>query len=55
MNNNSTTIGDGLNYIEDGIEVEQCKLVFKLIFEAMHQEQHYKMMMGLEEENLEEN
>lgn len=39
----------GFNYIDDGSDVEQCKKVFELIFTAMHQEQHYKMMMGIED------
>ena len=39
-----------INFVEDGTDVEQYKTVFKLIFEAMQQEQHYKMMMNIEEE-----
>lgn len=39
-------ISDGLNYVEDCDDVELYKSVFKLIFEALHQEQHYNMMMG---------
>lgn len=50
INESPALISDGLNFIEDGIDVEQYKLVFKLIFEAMRQEQHYKMMMNIEEE-----
>lgn len=50
MNDSPAVISDGFNYIDDGVDVEQCKAVFKLIFEAMHQEQHYKMMMGIEDE-----
>lgn len=44
--NNPTGISDGLNYVEDCVDAEQYKTVFKLIFESLHQEQHYKMMMG---------
>ena len=35
MEESSSTVSDGLNYIEDGTDVEQYKLVFKLIFESM--------------------
>lgn len=41
-------IADGFNIIETGFDVEQIKEVFKMIFEAMQQEQHYKMMMNTE-------
>ena len=49
MNDSPAVISDGFNYIDDGSDVEQCKKVFELIFTAMHQEQHYKMMMGIED------
>jgi hypothetical protein len=45
---NSTGVVDGLNYVEDCVDAEQYKAVLKLIFEAMHQEQHYNMMMGID-------
>ena len=38
----------GLNYVEDCVDAEQYKTVLRLIFEAMHQEQHYNMMMGID-------
>ena len=41
-------IADGFNIIETGFDAEQIKEVFKMIFEAMQQEQHYKMMMNIE-------
>lgn len=43
-------IADGFNIIETGFDVEQIKDVFKMIFEAMQQEQHYKMMMNADED-----
>ena len=49
INDSPALISDGLNFVEDGTDVEQYRLVFKLIFEAMQQEQHYKMMMNIEE------
>ena len=43
---NSVGFSDGLNYVDDCADIELYKAVFKLIFEALEQEQHYKMMMG---------
>ena len=43
-------IADGFNIIETGFDAEQIKEVFKMIFEAMQQEQHYKMMMNADED-----
>lgn len=45
--NNPHGITDGLNYVEETDDVEPYKEVFHLIFEALNQEQHYKMMMGI--------
>lgn len=50
MNDSFAVISDGFNYIDDGSDTELCKKVFELIFKAMHQEQHYKMMMGIDDE-----
>ncbi len=50
INDSPALISDGLNFVEDGTDVEQYRAVFKLIFEAMQQEQHYKMMMNIEDE-----
>jgi wobble nucleotide-excising tRNase len=36
---------DGLNFIDDCTDATTHKNVFKLIFEALQQEQHYNMMM----------
>ncbi len=35
---------DGLNYVEDCDDVDAYKKVFKMIFEALGQYQHYNMM-----------
>ena len=45
--NNPKGISDGLDYVEDYDNAEQYKEVFKLIFEVMHQNKHYNMMMGI--------
>jgi wobble nucleotide-excising tRNase len=44
--NNPNGISDGLNYVEDCDDVEAYKRVFRMIFEALGQNQHYKMMSG---------
>ena len=44
--NNPNGISDGLNYVEDCDDVEAYKKVFKLIFDALSQSQHYNMMMN---------
>jgi wobble nucleotide-excising tRNase len=43
---NSVGLSDGLNYVDDCADITLYKDVFKLIFEALQQEQHYNMMMG---------
>lgn len=47
LDTNSNSISDGLNYIDDCLDVNQCKSTFEMIFELMNQGQHYKMMMGI--------
>lgn len=42
LNDNSAE----LNYIDDGTDIEQYRTVFRLIFEVMNHEQHYRMMMN---------
>ena len=49
INANSVGFSDGLNYVDDCTDITLYKDVFKLIFEALEQEQYYKMMMGEEE------
>ncbi len=44
--NNPNGISDGLNYVEDCEDVDAYKRVFKMIFDALGQGQHYKMMTG---------
>ena len=45
----ATTYGvnDGLHYVDDVIDIEQCRETFREIFHHMDQEQHYKMMMSI--------
>lgn len=44
---NSIGINDGMNYVDDCIDVAQSREIFEMIFTLMNQEQHYKMMMGI--------
>ena len=44
--NNPNGISDGLNYVEDCEDVDAYMRVFKMIFDALGQSQHYKMMTG---------
>lgn len=46
INANALSLTDGLHYVDDSTDIEQCKSVFKLVFETMQQGQHYSMMMG---------
>jgi wobble nucleotide-excising tRNase len=55
LGSHAAGMGDGLHYIDDCTDMEQYKAVFKLIFAALDQEQHYKMMMGENANNLQEN
>jgi wobble nucleotide-excising tRNase len=45
----SVGFSDGLNYVDDCVDIDVYKNVFKTIFEALEQEQHYNMMMGEDE------
>lgn len=44
--NNPNGISDGLNYVEDCEDDEAYKRVFQMIFDALGQSQHYKIMTG---------
>ena len=45
----ATTYGvnDGLHYVDDVIDIEQCRETFREIFHHMVQDQHFKMMMNI--------
>lgn len=45
ISNNSFGINDGMNYVDEVIDPDLCRTVFKMIFDCTHQEQHYKMMI----------
>ena len=45
----SAVASDGMHYVDDCADVNVYRDTFKLIFEALRQEQHYNMMMGAPE------
>lgn len=42
----SLGVTDGINYVDDCVDVSQTKETFKKIFTLMNQSQHYEMMMN---------
>ena len=46
INANSVGINDGINFVDDCVDIEQTKETFRMVFVLMNQEQHYEMMMG---------
>ena len=47
INASSMGMHDGMDFVEDCIDAEECRNIFKMIFESMNQKQHYDMMMGI--------
>ena len=45
----ATTYGvnDGLHYVDDVIDIDQCRDTFQMIVHHMGQDQHFNMMMGI--------
>ena len=45
---NASTIGmnDGMDFVEECLNAEECRKIFAMIFDQMGQMQHYNMMMG---------
>ena len=48
INTTASRFDDEIDYIDSGIDVQQCRKTFKMIFQLMGQEQHYNMMMGID-------
>ena len=46
INANSVGINDGINFVDDCVDIEQTKETFRMVFALMNQEQHYEMMMS---------
>ncbi len=47
LDQNRGHLDDGINLDSSSFDLNQSRKVFKLIFDLMHQEQHYKLMMGI--------
>lgn len=45
---NASGVNDGMNYVDDCVDVEVCRETFRMIFRYMEQEQHFSMMMGIQ-------
>jgi len=45
LNTGSTHITDGLDFVDDCVDVEQCRQTFEMIFDTLGQIQHFNMMM----------
>ncbi len=44
INANSIGMNDGMDFVEESLNAEECRKIFEMIFEAMNQKQHYDMM-----------
>ena len=45
INANSIGMNDGMDFVDESLNVEECRQIFEMIFDAMNQRQHYDMMM----------
>lgn len=45
---NASSVNDGMNYVNDCVDVDTCRNTFKMIFRYMEQEQHFNMMIGIQ-------
>lgn len=43
---NSVGINDGINFVDECVDISQTKETFRMVFTLMEQKQHYDMMMG---------
>ena len=41
----SSSVNDGINYVDDYMDTDQCRSIFEMIFREMQQGQHFDMMM----------
>lgn len=46
INASSIGMSDGMDFVEDCLDADECRSIFEMIFDAMKQKQHYDMMMG---------
>ena len=45
LSNGCSHISDGLDFVDDCVDVEQCRDTFEMIFDTLGQIQHFNMMM----------
>lgn len=45
INANSIGMNDGMDFVEEALNAEECRQIFEMIFDAMNQRQHYDMMI----------
>lgn len=45
INASSIGMSDGMDYVEDCLNADECRRIFEMIFELMNQKQHYDMML----------
>lgn len=45
INASSIGMNDGMDFVEECLNADECRRVFEMIFEAMNQKQHYEMML----------
>jgi wobble nucleotide-excising tRNase len=46
INANSMATNDDIHFVDDSLDVTECRNTFKLLFEIMGQDQHFNKMMG---------
>ena len=44
INASSIGMSDGMDFVEECLNADECRNIFEMIFEAMNQKQHYDMM-----------
>ena len=47
INASSIGMNDGMDFVEECLNAEECRKIFAMIFDVMGQTQHYNMMMGI--------
>ena len=46
INASSIGMSDGMDFVEDCLNADECRRIFEMIFVLMNQKQHYDMMLG---------
>ena len=45
INANSIGMNDGMDFVDESLNAEECRQIFEMIFDCMNQRQHYDMMI----------